>query len=126
MGKFQTGLLCSIGAVVVGVAFIYASSARSDAPANHSPDLLERVASLESRVAELEKRLDQTLFQYQRPVTNTAGPIVDLLLAPTSPLTPSAIAPSLQKPSGIPPDLAPHYFNGATYYLVPLTKETSK
>ncbi|HJQ81394.1 MAG TPA: hypothetical protein VJ828_15640 [Lacipirellulaceae bacterium] len=127
MRRLRTGLLCFIGTVVVALTCMYANSAKSDAPANQAPDLLERFATLESRVAELEERLlDQTLFLYQRPVTSTAGPIVDLVPAPMSPRAPSAVAPSPQTPSGIPPGLTPHYFNGGAYYIVPLTKEASE
>jgi hypothetical protein len=127
MRRFRIGLLCSMGTVVVLLTDIYAKSAKSDAPENQTADFLERIASLESRVAELEKRLlDQILFQYQRPVTNTVAPIVDFVPTPTSPLTPSVSPPSPQTPLGIPPGLTPQYFNGAAYYIVPLNMDASE
>ena len=127
MRKFRIGLLCSVGSVVVVLTGIYANSAKSDAPENQATDLLERIASLESRVAELEKRLlDQSLFPYQRPTTVAPDPIIDHFPAPTSPPTPSGSPPSPPTPLGIPPGLTPQYFNGAMYYIVPLTKEASE
>jgi hypothetical protein len=117
MGKFRTGLSCSIGAAVVALSCAYANSAISDAPENRSPDLLERIASLENRVAELERRLiDQTLVRYQRAATITPDPII---LRPPAP----AASPA---PPGIRPGLTPQHFNGATYYIVPLTNETAE
>jgi hypothetical protein len=111
---------CAVGIVAATLVCAYLLAAESQPAAAKTPDLLQRVTTLEEKVARLEKQLaDQSEQGYQFRL---------------SPRAPRAVAPSVgaptpeapQAPPGIPPNSTPQVFNGQTYYIVPLGKEAAR
>jgi hypothetical protein len=89
-------------------SLICVCTAENKAPSNPTPDLAQKVAALEKRIAELEKRVGPSATP--APVTN---PVYQA----------SGVAPPA--PSNIPPGSVPRSINGTTFYIVPLSKQTS-
>jgi hypothetical protein len=117
MCRLRSRLLFSIGAVFVALTCIYTNRATSDELHDPSPNLFEKIASLESRVAELERRIvNQSLSQPQPPMALTSDSILGQPAVPVAP----------QSPPSIPRGSTPFQFNGGTYYIVPLTKEAAQ
>jgi hypothetical protein len=99
---------------------MYLGAAESQSPGTKPMDLEKRVAALEEKVAQLEKKLDQLAHASLPAVPPTATAPQPYL--PNSPQTLSA--PPI--PPTVPPNAVPREFNGQTYYILPLGKETQR
>ena len=87
-------------------SLICVCTAENKVPANQSSGLLQKIAALETRIAALEKRLEQ------QP---SAVPVASSVYQ-ASGIAPSAV-PSLPRGS------VTREFNGSPYYIVPLSKQ---
>jgi hypothetical protein len=110
--------------ILIGGQF---GKAENQEKAAKAPDLAQRVVALEEKVARLEKLLAQApLFGYPLPVPPTAPRAAPQIAPPTSPPGAIPAQPTPQLPPGVPPNAVPHEFNGSTYYIVPLGKESAR
>ena len=99
------------GCTAATLICVYLSAAESQPLAVKAPDLSQRVAVLEEKVAQLGKRLAEK----SSPAYAIAPP--GAMVAPG--LKPAPPVP--QVPPGV-----PHTFNGQTFYIMPLGKEAAR
>jgi hypothetical protein len=100
--------LAFIGCTVAALFCMYLGAAESQPPAAKALDVLQRVAVLEEKVAQLEKRIaEQPLPAYPIVPPGATG------------------VPGLKPVQPVPPGV-PHTFNGQTFYIMPLGKEAAR
>jgi hypothetical protein len=118
----------TVGVVATTLVCAYLIAAESKPTAAKTPDLQQRVAALEDKAAQLEKKLEQVQQGYVLAVPPTATPPQVAPRVPNAPqATPGAPLPAIPPtPPGVPPNAVPREFNGQTYYIVPLAKEASR
>ena len=115
MRALRVCVVCSAGAIAAALFCAYLSAAEGPAAAK-TPDLQQRVATLEEKVAQLERRLNQVPPAYLPTVPPAVVAPGEHAIVPTMP----------QLPPGVPPNATPREFNGQTYYIVPLSKEAQR
>ncbi len=124
-------IACSVAVCGVLSLCVYLGAAENTLPAAKPPDLAQRVAELEAKVAQLEKKLEeQATRTYPAPQPPSAVlPRVAPFAVPqtpgaTVPQTTPLVAPPvppMDEPKG-----QPYQFNGHTYYIVPLGKDATR
>jgi hypothetical protein len=128
MSAARPFILCSAAVIGVALLGVYLGAAESPKSAVKAPDMSQRVATLEDRVARLEKLLSQLVTPGGIPMVAPQAPqpseAPGAALTPQAPQTyPAPTTPQL--PPGIPLNAQPFQFNGSTYYIVPLAKEAA-
>lgn len=101
--------------LVVVCSLICVCTAETKKPAGQSPDLLQKITALESRIAALEKRVEQQAA----PPVPVAGYPQDGSVYQASGIAPQT-APLL------PPGSERRTINGMPFYIVPLSSSKGK